>query len=71
MGKTITFENSFDEDIANCPASINFGEQRNMIMDVIVRYYDQMTFFRAVQTEDSDSVDRIRIFFFEFNTQLN
>lgn len=70
MGKTITFENSFDEDIANCPASINFGEQRNMIMDVIVRYYDQMTFFRAVQTEDSDSVDRIRIFFFELFNRM-
>lgn len=64
MAKKISFENSFDEDIANCPARLNFGEQRNMIMNVIVKYYDQMTFFRAVQTEESDSVDRIRIFFF-------
>lgn len=65
MAKKITFENSFDEDIANCPTSLNFGEQRNMIMDVIVNYYDKMTFFRVVQTTDNDSVDSIRIFFFE------
>lgn len=70
MAKKISFENSFDEDIANCPASLNFGEQRNMIMDVIVSYYNQMTFFRVVQTKESDSVDRIRIFFFELFNRI-
>lgn len=70
MAKKISFENSFDEDIASCPASLNFGEQRNMIMNVIVKYYDQMTFFRAVQTEESDSLDRIRIFFFELFNRM-
>ena len=70
MAKIITYENPFDEEIANCPASLNFGEQRNLIMDVIVRNYDKMTFFRAVQTEDDDSKDRIRIFFFEIFNRM-
>lgn len=39
-------------------------------MDVIVRNYDKMTFFRAVQTEDDDSKDRIRIFFFEIFNRM-
>lgn len=70
MSKKIIFENPFDEDIANCPASIDFGEQRNSVMNVIVKYYDDMTFFRAVQTENDDSKDRIRIFFFELFNRI-
>lgn len=65
MSKKIAFENTFDEEIANCPASTEWAEQRNMIMDIIVKYYDKMTFFRIVQTENNDSVDCIRIIFFE------
>lgn len=64
MSKKIKFENPFDEAIANCPASTDWAEQRNMIMNIILSYYDDMTFFRVAQTKNNDFEDRIRIIFF-------
>lgn len=64
------YTNQFEESVANRPYSTDWFKERCYVVKLIDDYYDECTYFQALQADTDNSQITFRILFFELFNQL-